>query len=258
MANNLDLTTTIPKIIEGADPGLREFTVSDFAEIPIETEEQKLQRTTLLKEIKVEQSRLGIDDSALEYLIHQQTGVMRLTRDIPLFNVMLFRDYLRSLESRQVPVIIKPPPYLDFVGGILYIGGNNKGLIDSWVYFLIKSHAFATSGSWGEAIEQRFLKPVKYQATIKGVASVDALRWIEQNFDPKKHPPYHPIAEWKRPDPIVTPKQNEPAWIVRADMKEVFKGGETEARQRAIDLAQNHKLKVVGLLSPDLKYEVYK
>lgn len=246
----------ISQIIESVNPGFQEYTAASFAEPPEETDEQKRQRAILSEQIKVEEIRLGIDDSTLEFLAHQQTGVTRLA-DLPLFNVMLFRDYLRGLESRSAPKIASPP-YLDFIDQILYMGGNNKELLSSWIYFLTKSHTFATSGSFGVAIAQRFSKPVKYEAIIEGVPGVEALQWIANNFDPKKHPPYHSIAQWKRPDPIVTPKQAEPTWIVRVDIKQVFTGCEADARQRAIDLAQNPKLKVVGLLSPDLKYEVYK
>ncbi|MEG4406415.1 hypothetical protein [Microcoleus sp. MON2_D5] len=249
-------TQPIPRIIEKTNPGFQEFTAAHFAEPPQEADEQKNQRTTLLEQIKFEQNRLNIDNAMLEFLTHQQTGAIRLD-NVPIFNVMLFRDYLRGLESRQVPAI-EPPPYLDFVDGILYAGGNNKGLIDSWVYFLTKSHSFAKSGNWDVATEQRFSKPVKYQAIIKEVVSVEALKWIEQNFDPKKHPPFHPIIEWKRPDPIVTPKHVEPMWVVKADMREIFKGSETEAKQRAIESAQSPKTKIVSLISPDLKHEVYK
>ena len=85
------------------DPVFQEFTAADFVEPPAESGEQKSQRAVLLMEIKAEQYRLGIDDSALEFLTHQQTGVTRLTYGIPIFNVMLFRDYLRRLESRQLP-----------------------------------------------------------------------------------------------------------------------------------------------------------
>lgn len=203
-------TKPIPKIIEGTNPGFQKYTATDFAEPPEETDQQKCQRATLLEEVKAEQNRLSIDDSNLEFLVHHQTGSTRLT-DLPLFDVMMFRDYLRRLDSRQLQ-IVGTPPYLDFVFATktLYMGGNNKELIGSWVHFLVKSHTFAASGSWDMAANQRFLKPVKYEAIIKEVASVDALRWIEKNFDSKKHPPYHPIAEWKRPDPIVTPKQTEP------------------------------------------------
>ncbi|MEG4149270.1 hypothetical protein [Microcoleus sp. Pol12B5] len=249
-------TQPIPRIVEKANPGFEEFTAANFAEPPQETDEQKNQRTALLEQIKAEQNRLNIDNAMLEFLIHQQTGATRLD-NVSIFNVMLFRDYLRGLESRQVSVV-EPPPYLDFVDGILYMGGNNKGLIDSWVHFLTKSHAFAESGKWDVAIEQRFSKSVKYQAIIKGVGSVEALKWIEQNFDPKKHPPFHPIAEWKRPDPIVTPKGTERIWIVKVDMQEIFKGSETEAKQRAFESAQNPKTKIVSLVSPDLKHKVYK
>lgn len=255
---NIDLTTQVPRIIEGTDPGLREFTAADFAEPPTENDEQKIQRATLLNEIKVEQYRLGIDNSALEFLIHQQTGAMSLTEGIPVFNVMLFRDYLRGLESRQLPEVeIEAPPYLDFQDGILYIGGNNKELMKSWVYFLTESHTFAVVGNWNVAIEQRFLKPVKYQATIKGVASVEALKWIQRFFNPKKHPPLHPIVEWKR-SPPEAPKPAEPVWVVRVDMKEVFKGCEVDARKTAIEHARKPQSRSVGIISPDYKCEYLK
>src|SRR6476660_4864248 len=113
---------------------------------------------------------------------------------------------------------IKNPPYLDFANHILYMGGNNKALLESWVYFLTKSHTFAVSGSYGLATEQRFSKPVKYEAQITGVRNVEALRWVERNFNPKRHPPYHPVKVWKRPDP--TPKRREPVWIVRVGLDE--------------------------------------
>jgi hypothetical protein len=151
---------------------------------------------------------------------------------------------------------IENPPYLDFIDRLLYMGGNNKALLESWVYFLTKSHTFATSGSYGLATEQRFAKPVKYEAKIIGVSSAKSLRWIAENFNPKKHPPYHPIKEWKRPDPV--PKPFEPKWIVRVGLAEIFKGCETEARRIVSEKAASPTTKIVGLVAPDLKYEYYK
>lgn len=152
---------------------------------------------------------------------------------------------------------IENPPYLDFIDHTLYMGSNNKGLLESWIHFLTKSHIFASSGTYELATEQRFAKPVKYEAKIIGVSSAQALQWIATNFDPKKHPPYHPIPEWKRPEPVA-PKPSPPAWIVRVELVDFFKGNETEARKVASEKAADPSIRVVGLLSPNLDYEYYK
>ncbi|MEG4009914.1 hypothetical protein QUA41_28675 [Microcoleus sp. Pol11C1] len=149
------------------------------------------------------------------------------------------------------------PPYLDFIDGVLYMGGNNKALLESWVYFLTKSHTFAASGTYGLATEQRFAKPVKYEAKIIGVSSAKSLRWIAENFNPKKHPPYHPIMTWKRPDPT-PPKPSEPVWIVRVELREIFKGCEVEAKRIALEKAAHPITKIVGLVAPSGHYEYYK
>ena len=152
---------------------------------------------------------------------------------------------------------IENPPYLDFANHVLYMGSNNKGLLESWIHFLTKSHIFASSGTYELAQEQRFLQPVKYEAKITGVSSAAALKWIAENFDHKKHPPYHSIAEWKRPEPEA-PKPPPPTWIVRVELVDFFKGNEVEARRVATEKAADPNVKVVGLLAPNLKYEYYK
>lgn len=77
-----------------------EYTVKDFA-VPDRTPEQENQKTQLLTEIQQEFERLGIDREFQEMLSYQTTGSAQIGTVESNFDLMLFRDYLRRLESRR-------------------------------------------------------------------------------------------------------------------------------------------------------------
>lgn len=77
-----------------------EYTLKDFA-VPDRTPEQEQQKIQLLTQIQQEFERLGIDQEFQEILSHQTTGSAQIGNE-PNFDLMLFRDYLRRLESRKV------------------------------------------------------------------------------------------------------------------------------------------------------------
>jgi hypothetical protein len=78
-----------------------EYTLEDFA-VPDHTPEQEQQKTQLLTEIQEEFERLGIDRELQEMLSYQTTGRIQINTVESNFDLMLFRDYLRRLESRRV------------------------------------------------------------------------------------------------------------------------------------------------------------
>lgn len=91
--------TDIPRIIEGVNP-FPELSPNDFVsdeEIP----EQKQQRNELISEINAEFSRLETDPQTRNYITFQQCGTEDLNEP-PIFNLMLFRDWLRRLEQIQI------------------------------------------------------------------------------------------------------------------------------------------------------------
>jgi len=79
-----------------------EYTLKDFAVPPDRTPEQEQQKTQLLDEIQQEFERLGIDREFQEMLSYQTTGSIQIGTVESNFDLMLFRDYLRRLESRSV------------------------------------------------------------------------------------------------------------------------------------------------------------
>lgn len=91
--------TDIPHIIENFDPGFREISVMDVTEADrVETPEQLAKRKELTADILTECSRLDLDHDVLEYLLHQNTGALKLA-DLSIFDVMMFRDFLRKVET---------------------------------------------------------------------------------------------------------------------------------------------------------------
>lgn len=77
-----------------------EYKVEDFA-VPDRTPEQEQQKTQLLAEIQQEFERLGVDREFQEMLSYQTTGSTQIGTVESNFDLMLFRDYLRRLESRK-------------------------------------------------------------------------------------------------------------------------------------------------------------
>lgn len=78
-----------------------EYTVKDFA-VPDRTPEQEQQKTRLLAEIHKEFERLGINRSMQEMLSYQTMGSVQIEKVQSNFDLLLFRDYLKRLESRSV------------------------------------------------------------------------------------------------------------------------------------------------------------
>ena len=78
-----------------------EYTLKDFF-VPDRTPEQEQQKIQLLAEIQKEFERLGIDQEFQEMLSYQTTGSTQIGTVESNFDLMLFRDYLRRLESRKV------------------------------------------------------------------------------------------------------------------------------------------------------------
>ena len=76
-----------------------EYTLKDFA-VPDRTPAQEQQKIQLLAEIQQEFERLGIDQEFQEILSCQTTGSTQI--GTVESSLMLFRDYLRRLESRKV------------------------------------------------------------------------------------------------------------------------------------------------------------
>ena len=76
-----------------------EYTLKDFA-VPDRTPEQEQQKIQLLAQIQQEFERLGIDQEFQEMLSYQTTGSAQIGMVESNFDLMLFRDYLRQLESR--------------------------------------------------------------------------------------------------------------------------------------------------------------
>ena len=78
-----------------------EYTVKDFV-ILDRTPEQEQQKTQLLAEIHQEFERLGVDREFQEMLSYQTTGHTQIGTVESNFDLMLFRDYLKRLDSRSV------------------------------------------------------------------------------------------------------------------------------------------------------------
>ena len=76
-----------------------EYKVEDFF-VPDRTPKQEQQKIQLLAEIQKEFERLGIDQEFQEMLSYQTTGSTQI--GTVESSLMLFRDYLRRLESRKV------------------------------------------------------------------------------------------------------------------------------------------------------------
>ena len=80
-----------------------EYTLKDFAvPVPDRTPEQEQQKIQLLAQIQQEFELLGIDQEFQEMLSYQTTGSTQIGTVESNFDLMLFRDYLRRLESRKV------------------------------------------------------------------------------------------------------------------------------------------------------------
>ena len=77
-----------------------EYTLKDFA-VPDRTPEQEQQKIQLLAQIQQEFERLGVDQKFQEMLSYQTTGSTQIGTVESNFDLMLFRDYLRRLESRM-------------------------------------------------------------------------------------------------------------------------------------------------------------
>ena len=77
-----------------------EYTLKDFA-VPDRTPEQEQQKIRLLAQIQQEFERLGVDQEFQEMLSYQTTGSAQIGMVESNFDLMLFRDYLRRLESRM-------------------------------------------------------------------------------------------------------------------------------------------------------------
>ena len=78
-----------------------EYTLKDFA-VPDRTPKQEQQKIQLLAQIQQEFERLGVDQEFQEMLSYQTTGSAQIGMVESNFDLMLFRDYLRRLESRKV------------------------------------------------------------------------------------------------------------------------------------------------------------
>ena len=78
-----------------------EYTLKDFA-VPDRTPEQEQQKIQLLAQIQQEFERLGVNQEFQEMLSYQTTGSTQIGTVESNFDLMLFRDYLRRLESRKV------------------------------------------------------------------------------------------------------------------------------------------------------------
>jgi len=77
-----------------------EYTLKDFA-VPDRTPEQEQQKIQLLAQIQQEFERLSIDQEFQEMLSYQITGSAQIGKVESNFDLTLFRDYLRRLESRM-------------------------------------------------------------------------------------------------------------------------------------------------------------
>ena len=77
-----------------------EYTLKDFA-VPDRTPEQEQQKIQLLAQIQQEFEMLGVDQEFQEMLSYQTTGSTQIGTVESNFDLMLFRDYLRRLESRM-------------------------------------------------------------------------------------------------------------------------------------------------------------
>ena len=77
-----------------------EYTLKDFA-VPDRTPEQEQQKIQLLAQIQQEFERLGVNREFQEMLSYQTTGSTQIGTVESNFDLMLFRDYLRRLESRM-------------------------------------------------------------------------------------------------------------------------------------------------------------
>ena len=77
-----------------------EYKVEDFF-VPDRTPEQEQQKIQLLAQIQQEFERLGVDQEFQEMLSYQTTGSAQIGKVESNFDLMLFRDYLRRLESRM-------------------------------------------------------------------------------------------------------------------------------------------------------------
>ena len=78
-----------------------EYKVEDLI-VPDRTPEQEQQKIQLLAQIQQEFERLGVDQEFQEMLSYQTTGSAQIGKVESNFDLMLFRDYLRRLESRKV------------------------------------------------------------------------------------------------------------------------------------------------------------
>ena len=78
-----------------------EYTLKNFA-VPDRTPGQEHQKIQLLAQIQQEFERLGVDQEFQEMLSYQTTGSAQIGKVESSFDLMLFRDYLRRLESRKV------------------------------------------------------------------------------------------------------------------------------------------------------------
>lgn len=78
-----------------------EYSIKDFA-VPDRTPEQEQQKTQLLTQIQQGFERLGIDREFQEMLSYQTTGRIQIGTVESNFDLMLFRDYLKRLESRSI------------------------------------------------------------------------------------------------------------------------------------------------------------
>ena len=77
-----------------------EYTIKDFA-VPDRTPEHEQQKIQLLAQIQQEFELLGVDQEFQEMLSYQTTGSAQIGMVESNFDLMLFRDYLRRLESRM-------------------------------------------------------------------------------------------------------------------------------------------------------------
>ena len=78
-----------------------EYKVEDLI-VPDHTPEQEEQKIQLLAQIQQEFERLSVDQEFQEMLSYQTTGSTQIGKVESNFDLMLFRDYLRRLESRKV------------------------------------------------------------------------------------------------------------------------------------------------------------
>lgn len=65
------------------------------------TLKQEQQKTQLLAEIEQEFERLGVDREWQEMLSYKTTGHIQIGTVESNFDLMLFRDYLKRLESKN-------------------------------------------------------------------------------------------------------------------------------------------------------------